>query len=945
VKELIRVRGARQHNLKRVDVDLPRNSLVVVTGPSGSGKSSLAFDTIFAEGQRRYVESLDPYARQFLGQMPKPEVDAIEGLSPAIGIHHSGAARNPRSTVGTATEIYDFVRLLYARVGRPHCPRCGRLIESRTVQQMVDEVLVRPAGSRFSVLAPLVRGGRGAFKRELEALQGKGFVRVRVDGELMEIGARPPLDRNATHFIDVYIDRLSVKPDIRQRLTESIELALGLCQGLVRIAFEGGEECLMSERLSCIECGVSLPEITPRLFSFNHPEGACRSCSGLGQRQNFDPALVIADPTLSLQGGAIAPWGAADGVYYREMLQKLRAGTGIDPTVPWKDLPEPERRRVLFGTRTASRSGARARRGAAAGRGFEGVVAGLERRRQQADERRAKADADEFDFLEEELGHYTTFDTCAACSGARLGPEALSVRVGGLNAGELTALSVDRARALLQALEFPAREAAVAEPILREIDKRLGFIADLGLGYRGTTTLSAGESERINLANQIGTGLTGVLYVLDEPSIGLHPRDNSRLIEALHALRDRGNTVLVVEHDAATIRAADFVVDMGPGAGRAGGEVVASGTPAEITRQPASLTGRFLSGARRILPSLRRRPEGKRRIVVSGARVHNLADVSASFPLGRLICVTGVSGSGKSSLVMDTLLRAARQRTNAGRETRVEAKVSGLEYIDKVIHIDQTPIGRTARSVPATYTGVFALIRELFAELPEARARGYNAARFSFNVKGGRCEACQGAGILKVEMHFLPDIYVRCEVCGGRRYNRETVEITYRGKSIADLLGTTVDDAYELLGALPKIRDALASLRRVGLGYLELGQSATTLSRGEAQRLKLSRELSRRSTGRTLYILDEPTTGLHFGDVEFLMNVLEELVDAGNTAVVIEHNLDVIRLADYLIDMGPDGGPDGGRVVSCGTPEQVAGCPGSHTGRFLKREGLGVDRS
>ncbi len=939
--ERIKVRGARQHNLRDIDVELPRNRLAVITGPSGSGKSSLAFDTIFAEGQRRYVESLDPYARQFLGQLPRPEVDAIEGLSPAIGILHAGAGRNPRSTVGTATEIYDFVRLLYARIGRPHCPRCGRGIESRTVQQMVDEVLARPAGARFAVLAPLIRGRRGSFKRELDELQGRGFVRARIDGKAVELGEGLALDRNTAHFIDVYIDRLSVKPDIRQRLTESIELGLSLAEGLVRIAFEGEQEALYSERLCCVDCDLSLPEITPRLFSFNHPEGACPSCSGLGQRQNFDPALIIADPTLSLREGAVAPWGAAEGVYYREMLGKLLSGTGVDPDLPWKDLPETDRERVLFGARNGSRAG----RKPGKGQGYEGVIAGLERRRQQVKKRQAE-EPDDADFLEEELSRYTTFDLCTACSGTRLNPEASSVRVGGLNAGELVALSVEQSRVWLGELALTEREAAVAEPILREVGRRLGFIAGLGLGYlslgRATPTLSAGELQRVSLANQIGTGLSGVLYVLDEPSIGLHPRDNSRLIDALHALRDRGNTVLVVEHDAATIRAADYVVDMGPGAGRAGGRVIARGTPEQIMRQPASITGRFLSGARRILPSRGRRVPGGRSITVSRARAHNLADVTASFPLGRLVCVTGVSGSGKSSLVMKTLLRAARQRLNRAGEARVEAVVTGLEYIDKVIHLDQTPIGRTARSVPATYTGLFALVRELFAELPEARARGYGAARFSFNVKGGRCEACQGAGILKVEMHFLPDRYVRCEVCAGGRYNRETVEIAYRGKSIADLLRTTVDDAYELLGAIPKIRDALASLRRVGLGYLELGQSATTLSRGEAQRLKLSRELGRRSTGRTLYVLDEPTTGLHFGDVELLMNALSALVDAGNTVVVIEHNLDVIRLADYLIDMGPEGGPGGGRVVACGTPEQVAACRGSHTGRFLSLQGVGT---
>ena len=919
------VRGARQHNLRDVTVTIPRDRMVVVTGPSGSGKSSLAFDTIYAEGQRRYVESLSAYARQFLDRLPKPDVETIEGLSPAIAIQQQTPSKNPRSTVGTVTEIQDYLRLLYARVGEPHCPSCGKPIRAQTPQQMVDRVLAMTEGTRFSVLAPVVRARKGEHQAELAKLRKEGFVRVRIDGEVRDLGDEIALDKRKTHTIEVVVDRLSVKGGARQRLTESIELSLSMADGLVIVAPAAGDEILFSERFACPECGISLPEITPRLFSFNNPAGACPECGGLGEVRQFDPELAIPDPSLSIAEGAIAPWGKPGGVYHRFMLQQLaKSGTEVDVDRRWSKLPKRTREMLLQGDPD----------------GYEGILPGLARRMREYERRKREEGASDeraFEYIEEEIGRFARRDRCPSCRGARLRPEALAITVGGEHIGQLTARSVHDALAFFSALALSERDRTVADRLVREITSRLGFLVDVGLDYlsldRASATLSGGESERIRLATQIGSALVGVLYVLDEPSIGLHPRDNARLVETLLALRDRGNTVIVVEHDADTIRAADHVVDMGPGAGKAGGRVVATGTPDEVAADEASLTGAFLSGRRRIDVPENRRDAERGALVLRGARTHNLKGLDVAIPLGRLVAVTGVSGSGKSSLIVDTLLPAARAEL-AGR--RSEADVLGLEGIDKIIDIDQSPIGRTPRSNPATYTGVLTFIRDVFASLPEARARGYKPARFSFNVKGGRCETCQGDGMMRIEMHFLPDVYVECEECGGKRYNRETLEIRYRGLSIADVLASTVDDAAELFAALPKIRDRLETLRAVGLGYLELGQSATTLSGGEAQRIKLARELSKRSTGRTLYVLDEPTTGLHFSDVEVLVGVLDRLVEAGNTVVVIEHDLDVIKVADYVIDLGPEGGDAGGHVVATGTPEEIAACDGSHTGRYLR---------
>ncbi len=925
----LRIRGAREHNLADVDLDLPRDRLVVITGLSGSGKSSLAFDTLYAEGQRRYVESLSAYARQFLDQLAKPAVDSIDGLSPAIAIEQRTVSRSPRSTVGTATEVYDFLRLLFARVGEAHCPRCDRPISSQTVQQMTQRILELGEATRVEVLAPVVRDRKGEYRKELEQLSRKGFVRAWIDGELRELGEDIRLARSSRHSIDVVVDRLVVKDSARARVAESLEAATRLASGLVRLRVGSeGRELWMSERSSCPDCGISLPELAPRSFSFNSPHGACPRCDGLGERRNFDPQRVVPDPGLSLQAGAIAPWSAPRAPrYYRALRSALAEHFEIDPERPWRELPKRVRNGILLGVRdelsfpVAGRTRARRR--------WDGVLDELERRYQAAGEREREA-----------LERYRSPQPCPECGGSRLRAESRSVRLGGLGLGELSALSVRHLIAYLDGLVLGPAQAQIASRVLREIRERLGFLVDVGLDYlsldRPATSLSGGESQRIRLATQIGSRLLGVLYILDEPSIGLHPRDNQRLIASLERLRDAGNSVIVVEHDEETIRRADHVVDMGPGAGRHGGRVVAQGPPGAILRDPESLTGAFLSGRRRIAVPPRRRPPGERALVLTGCRSHNLKNVTLRIPLGLFTVVTGVSGSGKSTLIDDTLLRALAARLHGALEPPGGFdRLAGLEHVDKVIGVDQAPIGRTPRSNPATYTGVFDGIRKLFSQVPEARVRGYGPGRFSFNVKGGRCESCQGDGLIRVEMHFLPDLFVTCEICGGRRYNRETLEIAYKGRSIADVLESTVEEAAGLLENVPSLLRPLRTLIDVGLGYLQLGQAATTLSGGEAQRIKLARELARRSTGRTLFVLDEPTTGLHFADVEKLLEVLGRLVDAGNTVVVIEHHLDVVKSADHVVDLGPEGGEKGGEIVVEGTPEQLARHPTSHTGRAL----------
>ncbi len=932
----ILVRGAREHNLADLDLALPRDRLVVITGLSGSGKSSLAFDTIYAEGQRRYVESLSAYARQFLEQMRKPDVDSIDGLSPAIAIEQRTVSRNPRSTVGTTTEIYDYLRLLFARVGQPHCPSCGRPIASQTVQQMTDRVLGLGEGARVQVLAPVVRDRKGEYRKELDEFRRQGFVRVRLDGALRELSEEIRLAKTARHSIDVVVDRLAVKEAARGRIAESIETATRLANGLVTISIAQGaegerspEDWLMSERNACPDCGVSYPEISPRTFSFNSPHGACPRCGGLGTTDEFDPALVVPDASRSLAGGAIEPWsGRAAPRYYRRLLEALAAHFGVDLETPWRRLPQSARRGILHGVpgevAFALEGGGRTLR-----RQWDGVLGELARRYESGSE--AQRDA---------LGRYRSPRPCSGCDGTRLRAEARSVRLGGASVADVAALSVGQTAAFLARLELSPIQQTIAERILREIRERLRFLEDVGLGYltldRPAATLSGGESQRIRLATQVGSRLMGVLYILDEPSIGLHPRDNDRLLASLERLRDLGNSVLVVEHDEATIRRADFVLDMGPGAGIHGGRVVAEGTPAEILADPASVTGAYLSGRRRIPVPARRRPAGNRAVVLTGCREHNLKDLTLRLPLGLFTVVTGVSGSGKSTLVTDTLHRALAARLHGARTPpgRFD-RLAGLEHLDKVIDVDQSPIGRTPRSNPATYTGVFDGIRQLFSQVPEARARGYSPGRFSFNVKGGRCESCQGDGLLRIEMHFLPDLFVTCEVCGGRRYNRETLEIRYKGRSIADVLDMTVEEAVGFMENVPSVLRPLQTLHDVGLDYVQLGQPATTLSGGEAQRIKLAKELSKRSTGRTLYLLDEPTTGLHFADVEKLLEVLNRLVDAGNSVVVIEHHPDVIKTADHVIDLGPEGGEKGGEIVVEGTPEQVAQHPMSHTGRAL----------
>jgi excinuclease ABC subunit A len=930
------VSGAREHNLKDVTVALPRDALVVITGLSGSGKSSLAFDTIYAEGQRRYVESLSAYARQFLGQMDKPDVDSIEGLSPAISIDQKTTSRNPRSTVGTVTEIYDYLRLLWARVGRPVCHVCGAPIEGQSVEQIVDRVLDLEEGTRFMVLAPIVRGRKGEYGKVLEDLRAEGYTRVKVDGDLRLLEEEIALDKRYKHDIAVVVDRLVLRADVRKRLTESVEAAVGLADGIVEIEEvprEGqGALHTFSERFACLRCGTQMPELEPRIFSFNSPHGACQRCTGLGSQMEIDPDLVVPDARLSIGEGALAPWANSASDYYEQLTEALARRYGVDLGVPWCKLPEQARDLFLYGTNgelVAVRYRNRHGRKRSYATRFEGIVPNLERRHRETDS----------EWSREKIEEFMSVRPCPECHGSRLRPESRSVLVGGTPIHELCALSVRRAREWLADLDLTQTERHIARLVLREIDERLRFLDDVGIGYlsleRGAATLSGGEAQRIRLATQIGSALVGVLYVLDEPSIGLHQRDNSKLIATLERLRDVGNTVLVVEHDEQTMRAADHLVDLGPGAGEHGGRVVAEGTAQEVMRVPESLTGQYLAGARSIeVPAERRVPSGQLEIV--GATQHNLKGVDVKIPLGTLTCVTGVSGSGKSTLVNGVLFKAVANRLHRARSRAgAHRAVRGLEQLDKIIAVDQSPIGRTPRSNPATYTGLFDVIRDLFAKTPEARARGYRAGRFSFNVKGGRCEVCRGDGQIKIEMHFLPDVYVPCEQCHGKRYNRETLDVRFKARSIADVLDMPVEEALEFFTHIPKIRRRLETLRDVGLGYLRLGQPATTLSGGEAQRIKLATELSKVATGRTLYILDEPTTGLHFADVQRLLEVLHRLVDAGNSVVVIEHNLDVIKTADRIVDMGPEGGDEGGSVVAAGTPEQVAATPGSHTGRFL----------
>src|SRR5881296_3783510 len=916
------IRGAREHNLKNIDLEIPRDQLVVITGLSGSGKSSLAFDTIYAEGQRRYVESLSAYARQFLEQMEKPEVDSIEGLSPAISIEQKTTSKNPRSTVGTVTEIYDYLRVLFARVGVPHCPSCDRVISAQTVQQMVDRVMAQSPGTRLLVLAPVVRGRKGEYKKLFFDLARQGFTRARVNGAVRELGEEIELDRKRKHTIEVIVDRLVVRDSLGARLADSLETALRLADGVVQVepvadGGKGGEPILFSERLACVECGVSLPEVSPRMFSFNSPYGACPECGGLGSRDEIDAERLVPNPARSLKEGALAPWAGRETTYFRQTLQVLAKRHRFSLDSPWEKLRKPVRDVILHGERDG---------------GFEGVVATLERRYRETTSEEARA----------EIQQFMAERPCPACGGARLRRESLGFKIGGRSIADVVTLTIKGAAVFFDALTLTERETAIARRVLKEIRERLGFLMNVGLDYltldRPAGTLSGGEGQRIRLATQIGSSLVGVLYILDEPSIGLHQRDNRRLLDTLKRLRDIGNTVLVVEHDEETIRSADYVVDLGPGAGELGGHLVAVGTPDEIMANAGSLTGRYLARALTIpVPTARRKGSGHF-ITIHNPREHNLKGMAVKIPLGTFTCVTGVSGSGKSTLVNDILYRALasmlhRAQDHPGAHDRVE----GAQRIDKVVDIDQSPIGRTPRSNPATYTGVFTFIRTLFARTPEARMRGYQPGRFSFNVKGGRCEACQGDGLVKIEMHFLPDVYVTCDVCKGKRYNRETLDVRYKGKSIAEVLDMTVREAREFFDAVPVIKSKLQTLDDVGLDYIRLGQAATTLSGGEAQRVKLSTELSRRATGRTLYILDEPTTGLHFADIQKLLEVLNRLVEQGNTVVIIEHNLDVIKTADWVIDLGPEGGEEGGRVLATGTPESVARQSAkSYTGQFLE---------
>ncbi len=951
------ISGAREHNLKDIDLELPRNSLIVMTGLSGSGKSSLAFDTIYAEGQRRYVESLSSYARQFLGLMEKPDVDSIEGLSPAISIDQKTTSRNPRSTVGTVTEIYDYLRLLWARVGRPHCPECGEPIEGQSVEQITDRVMTLPEGTRFIVSAPVVRGRKGEFEKLFEQFRLEGYSRARVDGEIRRLDERIELDKKYMHDISVVVDRLVMKPDLRRRLSESVEAAAGLAGGIVEIdvieegadAAERGaismgakaagklpsdvaERLTFSERFACLNCGTSIPELEPRIFSFNSPHGACERCHGLGFQRVVDPELVVPDPTLSLAEGALQPWRTGHSRYWRRLIEAVAKSKKVDIDKPWQDLTEGEREVFLFGTGSerhkVSYTNRFGRRRSYSVR-FEGIVNNLGRRYDETDS----------DAVRERVEGYMAEQPCPDCGGARLRPESLAVQVGGISISDYCEKSASAALTWIEELEMTDTERQIANLLVREITERLAFLDNVGVGYlnlaRSARTLSGGEAQRIRLATQIGSSLVGVLYILDEPSIGLHQRDNEKLIGTLERLRDLGNTVIVVEHDEGTMLAADHLVDLGPGAGEHGGHVISEGTPAQVKADPASLTGQYLAGKRSIpLPEERREPSGE--LVIHGARQHNLKKIDVAVPLGVFCCVTGVSGSGKSTLINETLYPAVANRLHHAKlRPGTHDRIDGIKAVDKIINIDQSPIGRTPRSNPATYTGVFDHIRQLYSQTREARARGYKPGRFSFNVKGGRCEVCRGDGQIKIEMHFLPDVYVPCEQCHGKRYNRETLEVRFKGKSISDVLEMPVSEGAEFFSEIPKIARRLRTLNDVGLDYIRLGQPATQLSGGEAQRVKLATELSKVATGDTLYILDEPTTGLHFADVQRLLEVLDRLVDAGNTVVVIEHNLDVIKTADHIIDLGPEGGEGGGRVLATGTPEQVAAVPESYTGEFL----------
>lgn len=932
LRDKIVIKGARVHNLKNIDVEIPRNKLVVITGLSGSGKSSLAFDTIYAEGQRRYVESLSAYARQFLGVAEKPDVDYIEGLSPAISIDQKAGSRNPRSTVGTVTEIYDYLRLLFARIGKPHCPKCGRPVQQQTVSQMVDHILSYPEGTKIQILAPVIRGKKGEHQRVFQDLQKKGFVRVRVNGEIRELDEDITLERYKKHDIDVVVDRVVVRPGLENRLADSLETALGLGEGIAIAAPLEGKEVVFSQNFACPQCGISLVEITPRLFSFNSPYGACPECSGLGYKMEVDPELVV-DRERPVREGALLPWTHSTQHYYPQIVKSLIEHYGCSWDTPFKDLPEEVQEKLLYGTDERIRyhyqdafGQTRTWYGT-----FEGVVNNLMRRYRET----------ESEEIREEIEQFMTSRPCPGCDGARLRPEALAVTVGGKNIAEVTRYTILEARSFINNLSLTEREKQIAGQVIKEIDARLGFLVNVGLDYltldRSAGTLAGGEAQRIRLATQIGSGLVGVLYILDEPSIGLHPRDNTRLIKTLKDLRDMGNTLIVVEHDDEMMLNADEIIDIGPGAGVHGGKVVAQGTLEDIVKVEESLTGQYLSGRRQIpVPEARRKP-GDRWLQVIGANEYNLKNINVDIPLGLFVCITGVSGSGKSTLLDEIIYKGLAQKLHRAKaHPGAFQEIRGIEHLDKVIKIDQSPIGRTPRSNPATYTGAFDGIRELFSMTPEARMRGYRPGRFSFNVRGGRCEACRGDGIIKIEMHFLPDVYVPCEECRGKRYNRETLEVKYKGKNIAEVLDMTVSEANEFFQNIPKISRKLQTLEDVGLGYIKLGQPATTLSGGEAQRVKLATELSRRSNGRTLYILDEPTTGLHKEDIRKLLLVLERLVESGNTVVVIEHNLDVIKTADYIIDLGPEGGDRGGQIVTTGTPEEVAECPYSYTGRYLK---------